>query len=162
MAKIKVAIVGVGNCASSLVQGRYFYEGRDAPTGLIHERVGGYAISDIAFVCAFDVDARKVGKDLSEAIFAHPNCTTVFQKDVPQTGVAVRMGRVLDGVAEHMEGQGERGFVRSDAPEAEPGRDRRGAEGERRRGAGQFPPCRLRGSDQILHGVRARRRVSRW
>ena len=118
MAKIKVAIVGVGNCASSLVQGRYYYEGRRAPTGLIHERVGGYKIADIEFVCAFDVDARKVGTDLGEAIFAPPNCTTVFQKEVPHTGIPVRMGRVLDGVAEHMEGQGDRGFVRSDAPEA--------------------------------------------
>src|ERR671912_623331 len=103
MAKIKVAIVGVGNCASSLVQGRYYYEGRRAPTGLIHERVGGYKIADIEFVCAFDVDARKVGTDLGEAIFAPPNCTVVFQKDVPHTGVAVRMGRIMDGVAEHME-----------------------------------------------------------
>ena len=118
MAKIKVAIVGVGNCASSLVQGRYYYEGRRAPTGLIHERVGGYKIADIEFVCAFDVDARKVGTDLGEAIFAPPNCTTVFQKEVPHPGIPVRMGRVLDGVAEHMEGQGDRGFVRSDAPEA--------------------------------------------
>ena len=118
MSKIKVAIVGVGNCASSLVQGRYFYEDRKQPTGLIHERVGGYAIADIEFVCALDVDARKVGTDLSEAIFAAPNCTTVFQKDVPHTGVTVRMGRVLDGVAEHMEGQGERGFVRAGAREA--------------------------------------------
>jgi myo-inositol-1-phosphate synthase len=118
MTKIKVALVGVGNCASSLVQGRYFYEGREAPTGLIHERVGGYAIEDIEFVCAFDVDDRKVGHELGEAIFAQPNCTTVFQKDVPDTGVIVRMGRVMDGVAGHMEGQGERGFLLSRAPEA--------------------------------------------
>ena len=118
MSKIKVAIVGVGNCASSLVQGRYFYEDRKEPAGLIHERVGGYAIADIEFACAFDVDARKVGTDLGEAIFAAPNCTTVFQKDVPHTGVTVCMGRVLDGVAEHMEGQGERGFVRAGAREA--------------------------------------------
>ena len=119
MNKIKVALVGVGNCASSLVQGRYFYEDREAPTGLIHERVGGYAIADIEFVAAFDVDARKVGKELGEAIFAAPNCTTVFQKDIPDTGVIVRMGRVLDGVAAHMREHGERGFALAGAPEAD-------------------------------------------
>ncbi|MGE0179912.1 MAG: inositol-3-phosphate synthase [Sphingomonas sp.] len=118
MTKIKVALVGVGNCASSLVQGRYFYEGRNSPSGLIHERIGGYAISDIEFACAFDIDARKVGRDLGEAIFAQPNCTTVFQPQVPATGVIVRMGRVMDGVAGHMEGQGERGFVRAGAADA--------------------------------------------
>jgi myo-inositol-1-phosphate synthase len=118
MNKIKVALVGVGNCASSLVQGRYFYDGPRAPAGLMHEQIGGYALSDIEFVLAIDTDARKVGKDLSEAIFAAPNCTTVFQKHVPATGVAVQMGRVLDGMAPHMEEAGERGFVRSD--EAEP------------------------------------------
>ena len=75
MNKIKVALVGVGNCASSLVQGRYFYAGRKAPEGLMHERLGGYALSDIQFVAAFDTDARKVGLDLGEAIFAKPNCT---------------------------------------------------------------------------------------
>ncbi|MEA2755818.1 MAG: myo-inositol-phosphate synthase, partial [Aliidongia sp.] len=115
---IKVALVGVGNCASSLVQGRYFYADGRAPAGLIHERIGGYAISDIQFVLAIDTDARKVGLDLGEAVFAKPNCTTVFQSDIPSTGVEVRMGRVLDGMAAHMENYGERGFVRSDAAEA--------------------------------------------
>ena len=78
MDKIKVALVGVGNCASSLVQGRYYYDGGRAPAGLMHERIGGYALPDIDFVLAIDTDARKVGKDLAEAIFAAPNCTTVF------------------------------------------------------------------------------------
>jgi myo-inositol-1-phosphate synthase len=119
MGKIKVAIVGVGNCASSLVQGRYYYDGTRPAAGLMHERIGGYRLSDIDFVLAIDTDARKVGKDLAEAIFAAPNCTTVFQKDVPATGVAVRMGRVLDGMAPHMERAGERGFVRADEAEAE-------------------------------------------
>jgi myo-inositol-1-phosphate synthase len=118
MNKIKVALVGVGNCASSLVQGRYFYVGGRSPQGLMHDRIGGYAISDIEFVLAIDTDARKVGKDLGEAIFSAPNCTTVFQKDVPATGVTVRMGKVLDGMAPHMEGAGERGFVRSTEAEA--------------------------------------------
>src|SRR5262245_25888562 len=112
MNKIKVALVGIGNCASSLVQGRYYYAGRKAPAGIMHERLGGYAISDIEFVLAIDTDARKVGKDLGEAIFAKPNCTTVFQAQIPATGVAVRMGRVLDGMAPHMANYGERGFVK--------------------------------------------------
>jgi len=118
MNKIKVALVGVGNCASSLVQGLYFYAGKKAPGGLMHERLGGYGLADIEVVAAFDTDARKVGKDLSEAIFAKPNCTHVFQSEIPHTGVAVRMGRVLDGMAPHMMDYGERGFVRADAPEA--------------------------------------------
>jgi myo-inositol-1-phosphate synthase len=118
MKTIKVALVGIGNCASSLVQGRYFYDGKRAPAGLMHERLGGYALSDIEFVAAFDTDARKVGLDLGAAIFAKPNCTAVFQSEIPAIGVAVRMGRILDGMAPHMEDYGERGFVRSDAPEA--------------------------------------------
>ncbi len=118
MKKIKVALVGVGNCASSLVQGRYFYDGQRKPDGLIHELIGGYRLSDIEFVLAIDTDARKVGKDLGEAIFAAPNCTIVFQEHIPATGVAVRMGRVLDGMAAHMEEAGARGFVRSDEAEA--------------------------------------------
>ena len=118
MTRIKVALVGVGNCASSLVQCRYFYAGGRSPAGLMHERIGGYAISDIEFVMAVDADARKIGLDLGEAIFAKPNCTTVFQSEIPVTGVKVMMGRVLDGMAPHMENYGERGFIRSDEPEA--------------------------------------------
>ena len=118
MNKIKVALVGIGNCASSLVQGRYYYAGRKAPAGIMHERLGGYALGDIEFVLAIDTDARKVGLDLGEAIFAKPNCTTVFQSEIPHTGVPVRMGRMLDGMAPHMGNYGERGFEPSDAPEA--------------------------------------------
>ena len=118
MNKIKVALVGIGNCASSLVQGRYYYAGRTAPAGIMHERIGGYQLADIEFVLAIDVEARKVGLDLGEAIFAKPNCTIVFQSEIPQTGVTVRMGRVLDGMAPHMANYGERGFERADAPEA--------------------------------------------
>jgi myo-inositol-1-phosphate synthase len=68
----------------------------------MHWDIGGYTPSDIEVVAAFDVDARKVGKTIDEAIFAKPNCTTIFQKDIPKTDVKVSMGHVLDGVAEHM------------------------------------------------------------
>ena len=104
MGQIKLAIVGVGNCASSLVQGIEFYKNRSSAdaTGVLHWEIGGYRPGDIEIVGAFDVDVRKVGKDISEAIFEAPNCTAVFCKDVPKTGVRVRMGRILDGVAAHM------------------------------------------------------------
>ncbi len=104
MDRIKIAIVGVGNCASSLVQGIHYYRGKreaDA-TGLMHWDIGGYTPGDVDVVAAFDIDQRKVGRDVSEAIFALPNCTAVFCKSVPAAGVIVRMGPVLDGVAEHM------------------------------------------------------------
>lgn len=99
---IKIAIIGVGNCASSLIQGTFFYKNtEEKPIGLMHKEIGGYKISDIKFVAAFDVDSRKVGKDLSEAIFSQPNCTKKLA-DVPNLDVIVKRGRVLDGVAEHM------------------------------------------------------------
>lgn len=122
MTKIKVAIVGVGNCASSLVQGLFYYRGArlEAAVGLMHREIGGYRPEDIEVVAAFDVDGRKVGRDLSEAIFAPPNCTKVFCPDVPRLGVVVRMGRVLDGYSEHMAGYGpQRTFVLADQPEPE-------------------------------------------
>ena len=81
--KIRVAIVGVGNCASSLVQGRYYYENAkddEFVPGLMHVNLGGYHIRDIEFVAAFDIDKNKVGKDLSEAIYTKPNNTYVFQQ----------------------------------------------------------------------------------
>ena len=100
---INVALVGVGNCASSLVQGvSHYREGANDLTGLLHEELGGYRPSDIRFVAAWDVDRRKVGRDVAEAIFARPNSTAIFCQDVPRTGAAVQMGAVLDGVAEHM------------------------------------------------------------
>lgn len=104
--EIKVAIAGVGNCASSLVQGVEYYRnlgsGDEVVPGLMHNVFGGYRVGDIKFVAAFDVDKRKVGKDLSRAIFEKPNNTTVFQEHVPESGVVVQKAPVLDGVAEHM------------------------------------------------------------
>jgi len=103
MAKIKIAIAGIGNCASSLIQGLEYYKDADPEDviGLMHYNLGGYLLSDIELVSAFDIDERKVGKDVSEAIFAPPNCTEKIS-DVPHTGVEVIMGPVLDGVASHM------------------------------------------------------------
>jgi myo-inositol-1-phosphate synthase len=104
MQKIRIAVVGVGNCASSLIQGIEYYRHKKAAdaTGLMHWDLGGYSPSDIEVAAAFDIDKRKVGRDVNEAIFAKPNCTVVFCPDMPGTGVKVRMGRVLDGCAEHM------------------------------------------------------------
>ncbi len=106
MGKINVAIIGVGNCASSLVQGIHKYreipEGEDIP-GLMHPTIGGYEIGDINIVAAFDVDRNKVGKDVSEAIFAQPNNTVRFA-DVPQTGVTVERGMTHDGLGKYVSG----------------------------------------------------------
>ena len=118
MKPIKVAVIGLGNCASSLVQGVAYYRKNNSAGGLIHQDIGGYGAGDVEFVMGVDVDARKVGKDISEAIFAGPNCTAVFEPDVPPTGAKVMMGRILDGVADHMTGMGEYGFQVSDATEA--------------------------------------------
>jgi len=102
MREIKTAIVGVGNCASALVQGRYYYADPEADIpGLITKDFDGYRASDIRFVAAFDVDERKVGLDLSQAIFAPPNCTTVFFKDVPKLGISVEMGYIIDSIPAH-------------------------------------------------------------
>ena len=104
MKSIRVAIAGVGNCASSLIQGLEYYKNRDedALAGLMHDRIGDWGPSDIEIVAAFDIDRRKVGKPVEEAIFAKPNCTKVFQSALPVSEVVVQMGPVLDGVAPHM------------------------------------------------------------
>jgi myo-inositol-1-phosphate synthase len=104
MSKIKVAVVGIGNCASSLIQGIHYYQGKseDAAIGLMHWEIGGYTPEDIEVVAAFDIDKRKVGVDVSEAIFSEPNCATVFCPDIPKAGVKVQMGKILDGFSEHM------------------------------------------------------------
>ena len=120
---IKVALVGVGNCASSLVQGiSHYCSGANDMHGLMHHNLGGYEPGDIRIVAAWDVDRRKVGRDVAEAIFAPPNCTTRFCDNVEETGAVVRMGRTLDGVAEHMHAYpDERTFRLADEPE--PDRD---------------------------------------
>jgi myo-inositol-1-phosphate synthase len=116
--KIRIGIVGVGNCASSLVQGINFYRDDQDIIGLMHWQIGGYRPCDIEVVAAFDVDRRKVGLDVAEAIWALPNCTKRFCPDVPKTGTIVRMGKVLDGVAAHMNRYPEQyTFVVADAPQ---------------------------------------------
>ncbi|MEE3852127.1 inositol-3-phosphate synthase [Gordonia sp. LSe1-13] len=101
--KVRVAIVGVGNCASSLVQGVQYYKDADENAtvpGLMHVKFGEYHIRDVEFVAAFDVDAKKVGFDLSDAIFASEN-NTIKIADVPPTGVTVQRGQTLDGLGKY-------------------------------------------------------------
>jgi myo-inositol-1-phosphate synthase len=98
--EVRVAVVGVGNCAASLVQGVQYYADADPTTrvpGLMHVDFGGYHVHDVRFVAAFDVDAKKVGRDLSEAIFASEN-NTIKIADVPPLGVTVQRGRTMDGL----------------------------------------------------------------
>ena len=104
MGKINVAIIGVGNCASSLVQGIHYYRNaseKDFVPGLMHVRLGDYHISDIEIVAAFDIDKNKVGKDISEALFTPPNNTVKFS-DVPPTGVKVLRGMTHDGLGKYL------------------------------------------------------------
>ena len=101
--KVRVAIVGVGNCASSLVQGVQYYKDADENSsvpGLMHVKFGQYHVRDVEFVAAFDVDAKKVGFDLSDAIFASEN-NTIKIADVPPTGVTVQRGHTLDGLGKY-------------------------------------------------------------
>lgn len=103
MASVKVAIVGVGNCATSLIQGVEYYKNastNESVPGLMHVQFGEYHVSDIEFVAAFDVDAKKVGFDLSEAILASEN-NTIKITDVPPTGVIVQRGHTLDGLGDY-------------------------------------------------------------
>jgi myo-inositol-1-phosphate synthase len=103
MGKVRIAIVGVGNCASSLVQGLEYYKDAEDTTrvpGLMHVRFGPYHVRDIEVVAAFDVDAKKVGTDVAEAIFASENNTIKFA-EVPPTGVTVQRGPTLDGLGEY-------------------------------------------------------------
>jgi myo-inositol-1-phosphate synthase len=106
MAKVRIAIAGVGNCASSLLQGIEYYRAVPADQheawGLMHLDMGGLRPSDVEVVAAFDVDARKVGRPLHEAAFAQPNCTQVIAGHIEKSDVVVQMGPVHDGVAEHM------------------------------------------------------------
>jgi myo-inositol-1-phosphate synthase len=104
LGKINVAIIGVGNCASSLVQGVHYYRNAEENVlvpGLMHVNLGGYHVGDVEFTAAFDIDANKVGKDLSEAIFTTPNNTHKFC-DVPRLGVRVHRGMTHDGLGKYL------------------------------------------------------------
>jgi len=116
--KIRVAVTGVGNCASALIQGIEYYRHHPSENlGLMHRDLGGYFPEDVQIVAAFDVDRRKVGRPLQEAVLAPPNCVISIWPALPDFGVVVQMGPVLDGVARHMqEFPPERTFVVSAAP----------------------------------------------
>src|ERR1700736_5056045 len=106
MRKIRIAVVGVGNCASSLIQGINFYSSPGGSTvGLMHQQIGSYRPGDIEVVAAFDIDRRKVGLDVARAIFAPPNCTKVSCEKISPTGAIVKMGCVFVGFAPHMADQ---------------------------------------------------------
>lgn len=121
MKKIKLAIVGIGNCASSLVQGLEFYRKGEADSktqalGLMNYKIGGYRPQDIEIVAAFDIDKRKVGLPLHKAIFQAPNCTKLITSQLSSSSVIVQMGHLFDGVAEHMKDYPEsRTFIPSTA-----------------------------------------------
>ncbi|HDG96831.1 MAG TPA: inositol-3-phosphate synthase [Desulfobacterales bacterium] len=121
MDRIRIAIAGLGNCASALIQGIEYYrhKSEEDAIGFMHWDIGGYTPGDIEVVAAFDIDKRKVGRDIAEAIFQPPNCTKTIYRDIPTTGVKVKMGRILDGVADHMKNYDEKyTFVPADEPEA--------------------------------------------
>lgn len=124
MPKIRIAIIGLGNCAGALIQGIHYYRDikeQDA-IGLMHWSIGGYRPFDLEVAAAFDIDRRKVGRDVSEAIFSPPNCARVFYPDLPPSGVTVQMGCILDGVSKHMlDYDPDYSFVLADHKEA--GRD---------------------------------------
>ncbi len=108
MRNIRIAIAGVGNCASSLVQGIAYYaagqnNGHSDEVGLMHPDLGGYRVENLDVVAAFDIDRRKVGRTVEEAILAAPNNTTIFQRHLGKGSVHVQMGPVLDGIAGHMD-----------------------------------------------------------
>ena len=124
MKEIRVAIAGIGNCASALIQGLYYYKktvkDNGGPLGLMHYNLGGYAPGNIKIVAAFDIDKRKAGKSLGEAVLAKPNCTKNFHDIKTKIPVKVHMGNVLDGVAEHMSNYPEeRRFVVSSSKPAD-------------------------------------------
>lgn len=119
MEKIRVAVAGIGNCASALIQGLEYYRNNqnDSQAGLMHPTIGQWAATDVEVVAAFDIDRRKVGRPVEQAIFAKPNCAKVFQSAVPVSDVIVQMGPVLDGLADHMEDYDEDSAFRiSEAP----------------------------------------------
>jgi len=101
VSELRLAIAGAGNCASAFIQGLHYYKNSGDTVGLTYPEMGEYRLEDIKVVAVFDVNKEKVGKDISEAIYARPNCTTRFY-DVPNMDVKVMMGPVLDGVPEHL------------------------------------------------------------
>jgi len=105
MQPIRIGIIGVGNCASSLIQGIHYYKNKtfDDSSGILFWDIGGYKPSDIIISSAFDIDERKVGFDVHQAIFKPPNCTKKIAEELPESDVIVSMGKVLDGIADHME-----------------------------------------------------------
>jgi hypothetical protein len=131
---IRIAVVGVGNCASSLIQGIHYYTPercRQAVSGLMHTQIGDYLPCDIEVVAAFDIDARKVGTDVNRAIFAKPNCTKVFQVDIPYIRPVGRAG-------------------------TQQGTDRPGTETRRSRDSRELRAGWLRAGCALLRGVCAR------
>ncbi|MBK7860016.1 MAG: inositol-3-phosphate synthase [Archangiaceae bacterium] len=119
MKQIRLAIAGVGNCASSLVQGLDYYKPQKSTqsAGLMHPDIGGYTLQDVKVVAAFDIDKRKVGKPVEQAVFALPNNTKVFQSELTATGVTVQMAPVHDGVAAHMKNYpDDQAFRQADLP----------------------------------------------
>jgi len=121
--KIRIGVVGIGNCAASLLQGIEHYRQNEADEehlGLMHYDLGGYFPSDIQIVAAFDIDKRKVGTTVDEAIKAAPNCVYPIMKSIPKSDVTVKMGHILDGVSEHMKQYPvHRTFLPSDTPPAD-------------------------------------------
>ena len=119
MRALRLAVAGVGNCASALLQGLAHYRSRDASEldGVMHPQIGPYGIDSITPVAAFDVDRRKVGRPLAEALFAEPNCARVFEPNLPDWDLQVLMGPAFDGIAAHMGDWAEdRAFRPADGP----------------------------------------------
>lgn len=119
--RIKIAIAGIGNCASSLLQGIEYYKKRDKSSaiGLMHWDLGGYEPGDIQVVAAFDIDKRKVGSDVNKAIFAKPNCTQIFEPDMPLSGIIVKKGPVMDGYSDHLDSYSDEESFRIDPSQVE-------------------------------------------
>ncbi len=154
--KVRVAIVGVGNCANSFIQGVEYYKDAD-PTeqvpGLMHVDLGGYHVRDIEFVAAFDIDSEKVGKDLSEAIWSGQNDTIKFA-DVPEMGVEVQRGMTHDGLGKYLKQK----ITKAPGPDR---RHRRHPQGDQGRRPRLLPAGRLGAGHQVVRraGAEGRRRL---
>ena len=155
--KVRVAIIGVGNCANSLLQGVEYYKDADRDAfvpGLMHVDLGGYHISDIEFTAAFDVVKGKVGVDLADAIWAHPNDTIKFA-DVPKTGITVSRGMTHDGIGKYLSRGRREGAGRD-------GRHRQDPQGDGHRRRRQLPPRRLGDGGEVVRRADPRGRRARW